>query len=117
MRSSLVAYLLFVFFNVADSSVCYSLSLHDALPISRGRGQGVGAEVQHLAPPALQGAADGVARLAPAVVRRARAPALDGRPRDRTSTRLNSSHSQTSYAVFCLKKTNSMISSNHQHST
>src|SRR5688572_31191948 len=25
-------------------------------------------------------------------------------PRDRKSTRLNSSHSQTSYAVFCLKK-------------
>src|SRR2546430_4178304 len=26
--------------------------------------------------------------------------------RDRKSTRLNSSHSQNSYAVFCLKKTN-----------
>src|SRR2546430_12960208 len=29
-------------------------------------------------------------------------PALN--PRDRKSTRLNSSHSQISYAVFCLKK-------------
>src|SRR2546430_17147154 len=31
---------------------------------------------------------------------------LDGRPlsKDRKSTRLNSSHSQISYAVFCLKK-------------
>src|SRR2546427_7714563 len=28
------------------------------------------------------------------------------RPRDRKSTRLNSSHSQISYAVFCLKKKN-----------
>src|SRR2546430_9456052 len=27
-----------------------------------------------------------------------------GNPRDRKSTRLNSSHSQISYAVFCLKK-------------
>src|SRR5712692_10642592 len=27
-----------------------------------------------------------------------------GRPRDRKSTRLNSSHSSISYAVFCLKK-------------
>src|SRR2546427_7611535 len=27
-----------------------------------------------------------------------------GDPRDRKSTRLNSSHSQISYAVFCLKK-------------
>src|SRR2546430_6513204 len=29
---------------------------------------------------------------------------LGVRPRDRKSTRLNSSHSQISYAVFCLKK-------------
>src|SRR5256886_13134396 len=29
-----------------------------------------------------------------------------GASRDRKSTRLNSSHSQISYAVFCLKKTN-----------
>src|SRR2546430_7813547 len=28
----------------------------------------------------------------------------DREPRDRKSTRLNSSHSQISYAVFCLKK-------------
>src|SRR5256886_10955396 len=30
--------------------------------------------------------------------------AAPGRRRDRKSTRLNSSHSQISYAVFCLKK-------------
>src|SRR5688572_30993926 len=30
--------------------------------------------------------------------------ALRARTRDRKSTRLNSSHSQISYAVFCLKK-------------
>src|SRR2546430_13294300 len=29
---------------------------------------------------------------------------MDGGDRDRKSTRLNSSHSQISYAVFCLKK-------------
>src|SRR2546430_11964178 len=29
---------------------------------------------------------------------------LPGQPPDRKSTRLNSSHSQISYAVFCLKK-------------
>src|SRR2546430_13546744 len=33
------------------------------------------------------------------------APAWSARP-DRKSTRLNSSHSQISYAVFCLKKKN-----------
>src|SRR5688572_32762506 len=31
-------------------------------------------------------------------------------PRDRKSTRLNSSHSQISYAVFCLKKKKNNIS-------
>src|SRR2546430_7207298 len=31
-------------------------------------------------------------------------PELVGDPLDRKSTRLNSSHSQISYAVFCLKK-------------
>src|SRR2546430_8503133 len=37
---------------------------------------------------------------------RLRAPASDegGEVQDRKSTRLNSSHSQISYAVFCLKK-------------
>src|SRR5689334_24828457 len=38
-----------------------------------------------------------------AVVGFCRAPRLD-RPQDRKSTRLNSSHSSISYAVFCLKK-------------
>src|SRR2546427_9075208 len=33
-----------------------------------------------------------------------RVPYNAGEPRDRKSTRLNSSHSQISYAVFCLKK-------------
>src|SRR3712207_7012204 len=39
-------------------------------------------------------------------------PALRGRPRaaraDRKSTRLNSSHANISYAVFCLKKKNQL---------
>src|SRR2546421_8034344 len=39
----------------------------------------------------------------PAYARRARAP------RDRKSTRLNSSHDQISYAVFCLKKKKTSI--------
>src|SRR2546427_7229420 len=33
-----------------------------------------------------------------------RRPPRPAQPRDRKSTRLNSSHSQISYAVFCLKK-------------
>src|SRR2546430_5611014 len=35
---------------------------------------------------------------------RARGAKVIARPSDRKSTRLNSSHSQISYAVFCLKK-------------
>src|SRR2546430_4188480 len=34
---------------------------------------------------------------------------LDLDPLDRKSTRLNSSHSQISYAVFCLKKKNALV--------
>src|SRR5690349_22833657 len=39
-------------------------------------------------------------------VRRSEDPALFVRPVDRKSTRLNSSHVEISYAVFCLKKKN-----------
>src|SRR2546430_9877768 len=35
---------------------------------------------------------------------------------DRKSTRLNSSHSQISYAVFCLKKKNTTPAHDHLHS-
>src|SRR5260221_7237902 len=34
----------------------------------------------------------------------------DGHDRDRKSTRLNSSHTVISYAVFCLKKKRNMVS-------
>src|SRR5688572_31364555 len=82
------------FFNVAPTTAIYTLSLHDALPISR------------------RPRADrrGVGRGGPLPRRRFRPPLrqcgnrLRPRGRDRKSTRLNSSHSQISYAVFCLKK-------------
>src|SRR2546430_4138405 len=46
-----------------------------------------------------------MARLeAPVMNTRRRAPAARASSTDRKSTRLNSSHSQISYAVFCLKK-------------
>src|SRR3712207_7213565 len=44
--------------------------------------------------------------------RRDRYEALsEGDPQDRKSTRLNSSHANISYAVFCLKKKNNNITS------
>src|SRR5688572_32503987 len=42
--------------------------------------------------------------LPPGVGGMPKAPGVSGRLEDRKSTRLNSSHSQISYAVFCLKK-------------
>src|SRR6478672_13418397 len=45
-------------------------------------------------------------RRPPAAGRRGGQPDRARHRRDRKSTRLNSSHDQTSYAVFCLKKKN-----------
>src|SRR5688572_31984507 len=63
------------------------------------------------APGGGRGRGAGAGRLGPAPARRgtrAGRAAGDAEPgggrRDRKSTRLNSSHSQISYAVFCLKK-------------
>src|SRR3712207_7837331 len=89
---------LFFFFNDTATTEIYTLSLHDALPISRH------GDAHRSRPP----------------VRSTRKAAMDlldsaqGMPTwlsvlliaalDRKSTRLNSSHANISYAVFCLKK-------------
>src|SRR2546430_5104733 len=82
--------LLFFFFNDTATTEIYTLSLHDALPIS---------DIPHLHEPL-------VAQIR--LDRRLRAVAVlerdDAVFLDRKSTRLNSSHSQISYAVFCLEK-------------
>src|SRR5438067_9603132 len=98
--------LLFFFFNDTATPEIYTLSLHDALPISkclrhdpggaRGRRRSSwlrrdpGAELRH---------------------RRNQRGDLRGRGArvDRKSTRLNSSHVSISYAVFCLKKKKTTI--------
>src|SRR2546427_6387830 len=54
---------------------------------------------------------DGESRQPLEAVNGVAAVAADGR--DRKSTRLNSSHSQISYAVFCLKKKTRFKRSNH----
>src|SRR2546430_13610061 len=75
---------LFFFFNDTATTEIYTLSLHDALPISRCRA---------------------TCAKSPSLPPHSRtATAARARSRDRKSTRLNSSHSQISYAVFCLKK-------------
>src|SRR5438105_12918258 len=69
------------FFNDTATTEIYTLSLHDALPISGRVGRG-----------------------APAPLERAASASSASCRRDRKSTRLNSSHEWISYAVFCLKK-------------
>src|SRR5438034_7701569 len=80
------------FFNETATTEIYTLSLHDALPISFGiRPLGSVAAFGtpgRLANPGRSGTPSGP--LAPGT--------------DRKSTRLNSSHTVISYAVFCLKK-------------
>src|SRR6266496_5118303 len=79
-------FLFFFFFNDTATTEIYTLSLHDALPIST------------LDPFSLhrQQALEHRGACAQAVVLVF--------VRDRKSTRLNSSHVEISYAVFCLKK-------------
>src|SRR5438309_3893308 len=85
------------FFNDTATTEIYTLSLHDALPIYISpRGRRVGQEGhdqrEHDQPGGLGESRTTGMVLARRVVR------------DRKSTRLNSSHSSISYAVFCLKK-------------
>src|SRR5437764_4900171 len=79
--------LIVLFFNDKATTEIYTLSLHDALPISTSCRQSRGPACR------LQGSARascGGARIPTRL--------------DRKSTRLNSSHRCISYAVFCLKK-------------
>src|SRR3712207_8667685 len=100
------------FFNDTATTEIYTLSLHDALPILLGHGGEQAAAV--LRALRCKGAAGARAHVddvvALALERReaaARARVRQRGPllrRDRKSTRLNSSHANNSYAVFCLKK-------------
>src|SRR3712207_8151704 len=51
------------------------------------------------------------------VEQRGDAPAVHRHPEDRKSTRLNSSHANISYAVFCLKKKKTTTSTSHSAPT
>src|SRR5438270_6982917 len=76
----------YFFFNDTATTDLYTLSLHDALPISPGT-----------PPPPPHASPVG------------RGPWPGQQGKDRKSTRLNSSHSQISYAVFCLKKKSKQV--------
>src|SRR5436190_17642328 len=76
--------------NAAPTSEIYTLSLHDALPICAAS-----AAISSPWKRRVQ---------TPATVPAAYPPSPFATSQDRKSTRLNSSHTVTSYAVFCLKK-------------
>src|SRR3712207_9012011 len=98
-----------LFFNDTATTEIYTLSLHDALPICLRERPGDLVRVPRRAVrPA--GAPLGGAAVRSGDVR-PHVPHLLHR-RDRKSTRLNSSHANISYAVFCLKK-NSKINFLH----
>src|SRR2546422_4207797 len=81
--------MIFFFFNDTATTEIYTLSLHDALPISRNRSPNRRRQ---------KGDRQAERRHRPRNRRWRR------QDRDRKSTRLNSSHGYISYAVFCLKK-------------
>src|SRR5438477_7264543 len=100
--------------NDTTPTESYTLSLHDALPIcapqaddenQRNRTEFDGD--RRLTPQEIvDGEADGGAK-------RPRRHRRVANVRDRKSTRLNSSHMSSSYAVFCLKKKNYRSSLGH----
>src|SRR5688572_33293015 len=85
------------FFNDTAPTEIYTLSLHDALPIC-DRLVAVRVELAHDLRADEAGAADDDDLHGETL------PVVWLHLVDRKSTRLNSSHSQISYAVFCLKK-------------
>src|SRR3712207_7968662 len=99
---------MFIFFNDTATTEIYTLSLHDALPICERHAAREAGEARPARHDPVVGRA-GADRVRHPEVRdlgprpsQARGTAVD-RP-DRKSTRLNSSHANISYAVFCLKK-------------
>src|SRR3712207_7825563 len=80
-----------IFFNDTATTEIYTLSLHDALPIC------IKAVIKEVSP-STKGPSIIVSRRDPELIKSL------FELEDRKSTRLNSSHANISYAVFCLKK-------------
>src|SRR2546429_363256 len=93
--------LLFFFFNDTATTEIYTLSLHDALPISSGIEDRRGLRTLSGPSAATSGCSDDHSHHAGGCCSSASSSADE---LDRKSTRLNSSHGYISYAVFCLKK-------------
>src|SRR2546430_5947730 len=93
--------MVFFFFNDTATTEIYTLSLHDALPIWLiSRIRSILTRERTMQPSEALAAPDRPVRAPCGTTGTRKTVAV----RDRKSTRLNSSHSQISYAVFCLKK-------------
>src|SRR3712207_9163054 len=98
-RSDIPVCILFVFFNDTATTEIYTLSLHDALPIwVAGLQQQVVSDLPNPVPDGMT-PEEQLSRIHDHTEE-----FFEERRRDRKSTRLNSSHANISYAVFCLKK-------------
>src|SRR3712207_8609428 len=103
--------IVFVFNDTATTEI-YTLSLHDALPIFRARTETTTEVMSDGTPDTstieigrpLAGRRNSLARKLPI-------------ESDRKSTRLNSSHANISYAVFCLKKKSMYNQFTNHHTT
>src|SRR5947207_12390306 len=95
LHSDLTVLILFFFLDATPPTQIYTLSLHDALPISAMRY--TEARLTHLGAALLQDMDKDTVDFVLNYDERMTEP-------DRKSTRLNSSHTVISYAVFCLKK-------------
>src|SRR5689334_24753187 len=91
----LILLFIFFFFNATPTTETYTLSLHDALPIF-GSGKSL-SEIAWMINASYKTIAN------TSSIMRQKLGVRTSRT-DRKSTRLNSSHSSISYAVFCLKK-------------
>src|SRR3712207_7128839 len=103
-------------FNDTATTEIYTLSLHDALPIYEHAARGVlrwrGRHAVHLPHPHRPGGAAPARHSRLHTRDRCAVQPLEASHTDRKSTRLNSSHANISYAVFCLKKKTTL---HHSH--
>src|SRR2546430_9086281 len=111
-----IHYHFFFFFNDTATTEIYTLSLHDALPIyakSPFNIDFIQDKSAGVVPEAMR--ADILLSIKEGFRSGYRGSGFYPRDfsRDRKSTRLNSSHSQISYAVFCLKKKKAIDETSH----
>src|SRR5690625_6817378 len=93
-------------FNAPATTEIYTLSLHDALPISGKEAQEIFAAEQGETPTLKEVAESDIYLDIGDKDPQNFESIIEATEKDRKSTRLNSSHVAISYAVFCLKKKN-----------